>query len=728
MAIKTTRRAFIASSALAGAALVIGLRPDGRYGIAIAGPEAKTTELNPFVRILPDGTVQVVLKHFEMGQGTTTGLTTLVAEELDADWDRVAINFAPADAARYKNLVFGAQGTGGSTAIANSYLQYRKAGAAAREVLIKAAAETWGVPPDAVNIEKGLLKSGNRTAHFGEVIAKAATLTPSQEPKLKSPEQFRLIGKDGLARKDSKSKTDGTATFAIDVKIDGMVYAVVLRSPRFGGKLQSFDAGAAKSVTGFLDAKALPNKAGVVVYAKNTWAAIKAREAVKAEWDFFEAENRSSDEMVADHIALLEKPAHQAVKGADLAKTTEALASADETVAGDFVFPLLAHAPMEPLNCVIEPTEKGVRFHDGCQFPTIVQAVTAGILKLDPANVEVRTVYAGGSFGRRATPVADYHAEAAMAFDLMGRKTPIKLVWTREDDLHGGFYRPMVTHRVRVGVKGGQIVGWDHRIAGKPILLNTSFVNEEVKKSGIDPTTVEGVNDTHYAIPGLSVGVTAAETPMPVLWWRSVGHTHTAYVMETMMDMAARAAKADPVAFRLALLEGDNKDATRLAGVLKLAAEKAGWGKPQPGRFQGVAVHKSFETYVAEVVEISLKDDAVKVEKVTCAVDCGVAVNPDVIRAQMEGGIGFGLGAILRNEITLTKGEVDQANFPDYEPLRITDMPAVDVHIVPSAEPPTGVGEPGVPPIGPALANAIHAATGKWVLRLPMTKSGVTFA
>lgn len=728
MAIKTTRRAFIASSALAGAALVIGLRPDGRYAVAVAGPETQTTELNPFVRILPDGTVQIVLKHFEMGQGTTTGLTTLVAEELDADWDRVAIDFAPADAARYKNLAFGAQGTGGSTAIANSYLQYRKAGAAAREVLIKAAAETWAVPADTVSIEKGLLKSGNRTAHFGEVIAKAATLTPSQEPKLKSPEQFRLIGKDGLARKDSKSKTDGTATFAIDVKIDGMVYAVVLRSPRFGGKLQSFDAGGAKSVSGFLDAKALPNKAGVVVYAKNTWAAIKAREAVKAEWDFFEAENRSSDEMIADHIALLEKPAHQAVKGADLAKTTEALASADDTLEGEFVFPLLAHAPMEPLNCVIEPTEKGVRFHDGCQFPTIVQAVAAGILKLDPAAVEVRTVYAGGSFGRRATPVADYQAEAAMAFDLMGRKTPVKLVWTREDDLHGGFYRPMVTHRVRVGVKDGQIVGWDHRIAGKPILLNTSFVNEEVKNSGIDPTTVEGVNDTHYAIPGLSVGVTAADTPMPILWWRSVGHTHTAYVMETMMDMAARATKADPVAFRLALLEGDNKDARRLAGVLKLAAEKAGWGKPQPGRFQGVAVHKSFETYVAEVVEISLKDDAVKVEKVTCAVDCGVAVNPDVIRAQMEGGIGFGLGAILRNEITLTKGEVDQANFPDYEPLRITDMPAVDVHIVPSAEPPTGVGEPGVPPIGPALANAIHAATGKWVLRLPMTKSGVTFA
>lgn len=725
MAIETTRRAFMSSAALAGVALVIGLRPDGRY--AVAASDA-STELNPFVRVLPDGTVQVVLKHFEMGQGTTTGLTTLVAEEIDADWDRVAIDFAPADTPRYKNLAFGAQGTGGSTAIANSYLQYRKAGAAAREVLVEAAAQTWGVPASSITVENSRLKSGNRTAHFGEMIAKAATLLPSAEPKLKSPDQFRLIGKDGLARKDSKAKTNGTATFALDVKIDGMLYAVVLRSPHFGGKLTLFDASGAKSVAGFVDAKALPNKVGVAVFAKNTWSAIQSREALKAEWDFKDAENRSSDEMIADHIALLEKPQHQAMKGGDLSKTGDMLKKADQIVEGEFVFPLLAHAPMEPLNCVIEATEKGVRIHDGCQFPTIVQAAAAKMLKLEPANVEVRTVYAGGSFGRRATPVADYQSEAIMAFDLMGRKTPIKLVWTREDDLRGGYYRPMAVHRARVGVKEGRVVAWDHRVAAKPILLNTSFVNEEVKKSGIDPTTVEGINDTHYAIPGMSVGVSAAETPMPILWWRSVGHTHTAFAMESMMDMAAKAAGADPVAFRLSLLEGDDKHRQRLAGVLKLAAKTAGWGKPQPGRFQGVAVHRSFNTYVAEVVEVSLKDGAVKVEKVICAVDCGVAVNPDVIRAQMEGGIGFGLGAVMRNEITLTKGAVDQANFPDYEPLRITDMPVVEVHIVPSAEPPTGVGEPGVPPVGPALANAIHAATGQRVLRLPMTKSGVKFA
>ncbi|MFV0367191.1 MAG: molybdopterin cofactor-binding domain-containing protein [Hyphomicrobiaceae bacterium] len=725
MTIATTRRSFLAGAGAIGAGLIIGLRPDGRMAVAAEGA---TSQINPFVRIMPDGTVQVVIKHFEMGQGTTTGLATLVAEELDAAWDRVTIDFAPADAERYMNLFFKAQGTGGSTAIANSYMQYRKAGAAARDVLVRAAAELWGVEQESVSVSEGRIAAGDKSANFGEVAAKAATLEPVQEPKLKDPSEFKLIGKQKLARKDTPAKINGTATFALDVKVDGMVYAVLLRSPRFGGTVKSFDASGAKSVPGFIDAKAMPNKAAVAVFAKNTWAAIRAREAMKAEWDFANAENRSHDEMVSYHLGLLDKPEKQAAPGGDLAKTTAALESADQTVGGDFVFPFLAHAPMEPLNCVIEPTEKGVRFHDGCQFPTVVQMVAASILKLDPKDVEVNTVYAGGSFGRRATPVADYPAEAAMAFALMGGKTPVKLVWTRDDDVHGGYYRPMAAHRARVGLKDGKVIAWDHRVAVKPIILDTAFASEEVKKSGIDPAAVEGVNDTRYAIPEFSVGFTAAHTPVPVLWWRSVGHTHTAFVMESLMDMAAKAAKKDPVEFRLDLLGGDDKHRQRLAGVLKLAVEKAGWGKPQEGRFQGVAVHESFSTYVAEVVEISMKDGAVKVEKVTCAVDCGVPVNPDVIRAQMEGGIGYGLGAIMRNQITLTNGEVDQSNFPDYEPLRIADMPTVEVHIVPSTEPPTGVGEPGLPPIGPALANAIHTATGKRVLKLPMSISDVEFA
>lgn len=723
MNIQTDRRAFLKGSAAVAAALVIGIRPDGSFA---AGDAA--AEINPFVRITPDGIVQVVLKHFEMGQGTTTGLTTLIAEELDADWSRVDIEFAPADNPRYKNLFFGVQGTGGSTAIANSFVQHRKAGAAAREVLVAAAAATWGVPASSITIENSVLKSGTRSAHFGEMVEKARTLTPSKDPAVKDPSQFRLIGKDGLQRKDTSGKTNGTAVFAMDVKVPGMVYAMVRHAPRFGGILKSFDATAARKVPGFVDAKASPLKNGVIVFARNTWAAMQARDAITAEWDFSKAENRSTKDLADAHRGLLEKPTYQARKGGDQARAQAAIATADTVVEAEFFFPLLAHAPMEPLNCVIEPTEKGVRMYDGCQFPGGVQPALAKVLKLKPEHVEVKTVYAGGSFGRRATPNMEYQVEAALAFDLLGRKTPVKLVRSREDDIRGGFYRPMAMHQAKVGLKDGRIVGWDHRIACKPIIKGTIFESKEIKKSGIDPVSVEGVNDTHYAVPEMSVGLSDAATPMPVLWWRSVGHTHTAYAMETLIDMAATAAKQDPVAFRLAYLAGGDKDQKRLAGVLELATEKAGWGKAAAGRYQGVAVHKSFNSYVAEVVEISLREGKVKIEKVTCAVDCGIAVNPDVIRAQMEGGIGYGLGAVMRNEVTMTGGEVDQFNFTDYEPIRMGDMPAIDVHIVTSAAPPTGVGEPGVPPAGPALANAIFAATGKRVTQLPMSANGVEFA
>ncbi len=724
MTVQTSRRSFLKGAAAVGAVMVVGMRPDGAF---TAGPAS--AEINPFVRILPDGVVQVVLKHFEMGQGTTTGLATLVAEELDADWERVTVDFAPADSARYKNFLFGTQGTGGSTAIANSFMQYRKAGAAAREVLVAAAADTWGVPASSISIENGMLKSGNRTAHFGEMVAKAMTLTPSADPAVKDPAQFRLIGLDGLPRQDTPGKTDGSAVFALDVNLPGMVTAVLLRAPRFGGKLASFDAAGAADVPGFVDAKALPTGTAIAVYAKSTWAAIKAREAIAAEWDFSAAENRSTDELIAHHQGLLKAPAFQARKGADMAATGRAIDGADKVVEAELIFPMLAHAPMEPLNCVIEPTETGVRVHDGCQFPGGAQPTMAHVLGIEnPANVEIRTVYAGGSFGRRATPVADYHAEAAMAFALLGGKTPVKTVWTREDDIRGGFYRPMAVHSARIGLKGGKIAAWDHRVAAKPIVKGTPLQGLIMAEGEeVDALSVEGINDTHYAIPALSVGLSDVQSPIPVLWWRSVGHTHTAYVMETLLDMVAEALDTDPVDYRVQLLAGGDKDQRRLAGVLKLAAEKAGWGKPKAGRFQGVAVHKSFSSYVAQVAEVSLRDGAVKIEKVTCAVDCGVAVNPDIIRAQMEGGIGYGLGAVMRNQITLSEGEVDQSNFPDYEPLRISDMPEVEVHIVASSEAPTGVGEPGVPPAGPALANAIYAATGKRVTRLPMTESGVEF-
>jgi len=725
MTLQTSRRAFLQGAAASGAILLVGFDPKGVLAAGSAG-----AQLNPFVKIGADGSVSVVIKHFEMGQGTTTGLATLVAEEIDADWDSLQVEFAPADNGRYANLFLGGQGTGGSTAIANSFMQYRQAGAAARELLVKAAAETWGVSPDAVTIENGLLKAGNRTAHFGEVAAHAATLTPPAEPMVKSSDRFRLIGKADLPRKDSSAKTDGSAKFAMDLKLPGMLTVTVLRSPKFGGTLASFDASGAASVKGFVDAKALPNGGGVVVYASSTWAAIQARDAIEATWDFAAAETRSTPELIAHHTGLLDNPTYQVRAGGDFGATATAIEMAEKVVEAEFVLPNLAHAPMETLNCLIEPTADGVRVHDGCQFPAIAQPTVAAILGLKPEQVEINTVYAGGSFGRRATPTADYHTEAAMAFDMMGRATPIKLVWTREDDIRGGYYRPMAAHRAKIGIGAdGKIVGWDHRIAVKSILKGTPFESMLVK-DGIDHVSIEGISDTHYGIPAMAVGLSDAQSAVPVLWWRAVGHTHTAYAMEVLLDMAAEAAGADPVAFRLDLLSGGDKDQQRLAGALKLAAEKAGWGGPvAAGRGRGIAVHKSFNSYVAEVAEVSVDGDgAVKIEKITCAVDCGVAVNPDVIKAQMEGGIGYGLGAVMRNQITMTDGEVDQANFPDYEPLRISDMPDIEVHIVASSEAPTGVGEPGTPPSGPALANAIYAATGKRVTRLPMSESGIAFA
>lgn len=723
MNMHTTRRGFLKGSAATTAVLVVGLNSRGVFASGTAG-----SQLNPFVKINADGTVTVIVKHFEMGQGTSTGLSTLIAEELDADWAKVDHEFAPADGSKYANLLFGLQGTGGSTAMANSFDQYRKAGAAAREVLVKAAAELWGVGPDTITIENGILASGENRAHFGEVAEKAATISPSEEPNLKDASEYKLIGKN-IPRRDNHGKTTGTAKFAMDVKVPGMVYAGIIRSPKFGGLLNSFDAEGAKDVAGYVDAKALPTNLGVVVYGKNSWAVKQAKEAITTEWDFSNAETRSTAEMVETHLNLLDQPQYKATEGTNFFATAEAIASGSSQVDAEFVLPFLAHSPMEPLNCVIEPDGDGVMVHDGCQFPGLTQPTVAAILGLSPEKVQVNTVYAGGSFGRRANPTSDYHAEAAMAYALLGGTTPVKLFWTREDDIKGGYYRPMAAHRVKIGIDGdGKITGWDHRVSAKSILKGTAFEAVAIQ-NGIDGSSVEGINDTHYDIPSFSVGLSDFQSPISVLWWRSVGHTHTAFAMETAMDMAAEAAGRDPVEFRLDLLKNGDDDQRRLAGVLEMVADKSEWGKPVPaGRGRGVALHKSFGSYVAEVIDVSEQDGAIKIENITCAVDCGLAVNPDVIAAQMEGGIGYGLGAAMRNQITFTDGEVDQDNFPSYEPLRISDLPNIDVHIVASSIPPTGVGEPGLPPAAPALGNAINALTGKRVTRLPFAENGISFA
>lgn len=717
MTARTSRREFLKGSAAVGVGLIVGFN---NVSELVAG----TSEFvpNPFVRILPDNTVVVIAKHFEMGQGTTTGLSTLIADELDADWDSVRVEWAPADARRYANLAFQAQGTGGSTAIANSFMQYREAGAAARQLLVNAAAKTWKVPAAEITTENNKLqhKSG-RSATYGEMAATASGMKLDGKPKLKDPENFKLIGKQKLPRKDTDAKINGSAVFAMDFQLPDMAYAVIKRPTQFGATVKSFDAAEAKKVKGVLDVKNTPS--GIIVYAKNSWAAIKGREALTVEWDLSKAEKRSSLDMFNEYVAKLKEKGNVARNDGDPDK---GIGEAAKKIEAEFAFPFLAHAPMEPLNCVIRFDGKSAEIWDGCQFPSLAQPTAAAVLGIKPEQVKINTLYAGGSFGRRANPTSDYVLEAAMAVKAIGGKWPVKLFYTREDDIHGGYYRPAFCHKIEAGIdKDGNPVAWKHTLAGKSIMIGTPFEGATVK-NGVDNSSVEGASTLPYSIPNLGVDVHNMETPISVLWWRAVGHTHTAYSTEVAIDMLAEAAKADPVEFRLKLLSKH----PRHANVLKLAAEKAGWGKKLPeGRYQGVAVHESFQSYVAQVVEVSKNENGeFKIEKVVCAVDCGVVVNPDIVKAQMEGGIGFGLGTAMRNEITFDKGEVDQTNFPDYEPLRISDMPEVEVHIVASTEAPTGVGEPGVPPVAPALANAIHAATGKRVLKLPFTKSGIEFA
>ncbi len=719
MTLNTSRRGFLKGAAAAGAFLVIGLKPDGVLAAGDAG-----AQINPFVKIGPDGKVIAIIKHFEKGQGPATGLSTLIAEEIGIRMDQIDYEFAPSNAQLYANLAFGQfQGTGGSTAMANSFMQYRSAGAAARAVLIEAAAQAWGDDPASLDIVDGEVVGASNAAPIGEFVAAATQLDAPAEPPLKSPDQWRLIGNPDVRRLDSAIKGNGTAMFAMDVHLPNQMIAMLARPPQTGGLVSSFDDSDAKEVKGFIRAATLPNKAAVAVYAENTWAAMQAREALSVEWDLSNAETRDSSQIKDEILAALDAEEEFNVLKNDPAPMDQATKIVEQT----FYFPLLAHAPMEPLNCTIEANEDGgITLHDGAQFPTGPHMALAQIFELPMDKVRINTMLAGGSFGRRATPTADYQVEAALAFVITDRTRPVKLVWSREDDVRGGYYRPAFGHKVRVGLSDdGEIVAWDHRIAGQSIMKGTAFEDFSVH-DGVDHSSVEGVSDTPYSIPGFHVGLTDTKKATSTLWWRSVGHTHTAYAMEVMMDMAARAAGRDPVEFRLAHL-GDGKDQSRKAEVLKLAAEKAGWGNAPDGRTQGIAVHKSFGSFVAEVVEIS--GDAasgVKIEKVTCAVDCGIAVNPDVIKAQIEGGVGYGLGHAMRDEITLTGGVVDQSNFPDYEPLRIGDIGAIETHIVPSAEPPTGIGEPGTPPAPPALANAI-AAAGTVVAFLPMVNDGVEF-
>ncbi|MEZ0191589.1 molybdopterin cofactor-binding domain-containing protein [Ralstonia solanacearum] len=677
-------------------------------------------EPNAFVRVGADSTVTVISKHIEMGQGAYTGLATLVAEELDAAWSQVRVEGAPADAKRYNNLQFGLfQGTGGSSSIANSWEQLRRAGATARAMLVAAAARQWRVPAEEIRVDDGVvahLRTGRR-ASFGQLARAAAQLPVPADVKLKAPQDFKLIGKHA-SRKDSADKINGKARFTQDVHLPGMLTAMVAHAPRFGAKVRAFNAAPAKAVQGVVDVVQIPT--GVAVLAKDTWSARKGREALQVEWDESVAFKLGSDAILARYRELAKTPGAVARKEGD---ADAAFAQPARVLRAAYDFPYLAHAAMEPLNCVVQLSPNACEIWNGEQFQSIDQPAVAALLGLKPEQVALHMLYAGGSFGRRASKDADYVLEAVNIAKAIDGRAPIKLVWTREDDMRAGYYRPAFHHTLEAALDAqGRPVGWRHRLVGQSILTDTVFGG--MVKDGIDPVSVEGAANLPYDIPALHVDLhTPRDIAVPTHWWRSVGSTHTAYSTETFIDELAAVAGQDPVAFRLTLLQKH----PRHAGVLKLAADKAGWGQPlAPAadgarRARGVAVHESFGTFVAEVAEVSIKPDgSFSVDRVVCAVDCGIVVNPDVVRAQVEGGVGFALSAALHGAITLKDGAVEQSNFHDYAPIRINEMPKVEVHIVPSAEKPTGIGEPGVPPLAPAVANAIAAATGKRVRSLPI--------
>ncbi|HET9554809.1 MAG TPA: molybdopterin cofactor-binding domain-containing protein [Anaeromyxobacteraceae bacterium] len=707
-----TRRDFLEATLAGGAGLVIAFYVPGRARAAEgeAAPAKPPPEPNAFLRIAPSGEVTVLLAHSEMGQGIWTTLAMLAAEELECEWSKVRVEHAPA-APPYAHTMFGMQMTGGSSTTWSELDRYRTVGAMARELLVRAAAERWKVEPSRLRVEQGFVVNGKERLSYGELAAAAAALPPPASVKLKDPSRWRLVGKP-VKRLDSPEKTNGKAIFGIDVQFAGLRTAVVERAPTFGGTVRSFDPAKALAVPGVEQVVQVPS--GVAVVASHFWSAESGRAALKVEWEPGPGAALDSARLTEQYRALARTPGTVAAEAGDC---DAALDRAARRLEAEYDVPYLAHAPMEPLNCTVKLDGDRCELWTGTQFQTVDQATAARIAGVPVGNVTIHTPFLGGGFGRRANPAADFVGEAVHVAKAAG--VPVKVVWTREDDIRGGYYRPLFVHRVEVGVDAkGQPVAWKQTIVGQSIIAGTPF-EPMLVKGGIDAVSVEGVVDSPYveAVPARRVALHSPRCEVPVLWWRSVGNTHTAFAVECMVDELAHAARRDPLAYRLALLRGK----PRFRAALELAAARAGWGKsPRAGRARGLAVHESFGSVVAEVAEVSVEQGRIRVHEVTCAIDCGLAVNPLGVEAQVQGSVAFGLGPALRSAITLKDGRVEQSNFHDYEVLRLDEMPRVTVHIVPSKAKPGGVGEPATAPVAPAVANAVFALTGRRLRSLPL--------
>jgi len=662
------------------------------------------------VRIGTDERVTVIVNHSEMGQGVYTSLPMLLAEELDADWTKVGYESAPVDP-KYNHPAFGMQMTGGSSSVWSGLEQFRQAGAAARAMLIAAAAQQWNVDASTCRTDSGAVLNGSsRKLTYGHLASAAAKLTPPEHVQLKDPKTFKLIGKP-IKRLDTPEKLNGKAEFGIDVKLPGMVTAVIARPPIFGAKMKSFDDSRTRSIPGVRKVVAVPS--GVAVIADTFWQAKTGRDALRVEWDEGSMQTFDTGKMMQDFRERVKSPGTSVRNDGDAAA---ALANAAKKIEAVYEVPYLSHLMMEPLNCTVDLRADSCEVWTGSQFQTIDRANAAKIAGLPPEKVQLHTTFLGGGFGRRANPQSDFVVEAVHVAKAVG--APVKVIWTREDDMAGGWYRPAFLHAIEGGVDAsGNAVGWRSRLVGQSIMAGTPFAAMMMKGKDYDPASVEGVDDLPYAIPNVAVESHQAEINVPVQWWRSVGHSHTAFAVECFIDELAALAGKDPYQFRRALLQKQ----PRHLGVLNLAAEKARWDRPLPkGLGRGIAVHFAFGSYAASVAQVSVAEGKVRVHRMVCAIDCGQYVNPGIIKAQTEGGAIFGASAALYQELTFESGRLQQTNFHTFPVMRINECPEIETHIVESNEKSGGIGEPGVPCAAPAIANAVFAVTGKRVRRLPI--------
>jgi isoquinoline 1-oxidoreductase subunit beta len=706
----TSRRNFLIAGGVVGAGLYVGIRfANQRFGTPAGGASLQP---NAFVRVAPDDTVTVIMGKAEMGQGVYTGLAMVLAEELDIDPRRVKVEMVGVDPA-FNVPFMPIQLTGGSMSTSTTYMQLREAGARARAMLIAAAAQRWELDAALLTTEDGKVFKESKSLSYGELADAASKLPVPDKVTLKDPAKFRYLGKP-QKRLDAPMKVDGSAKFGLDVRLPGMLYAVIARPAIIGAKLEKLDDGAARAVPGVVDVKQVPS--GVAVYGSNTFAAKQGRDALIIEWEEGPNKSFSTENLRRQYQQLANSPGEVAGRRGDV---KAALRSAARRIDVEYELPYLAHSPMEPLNCLADVRADGCDLYFGTQMPGADRDAAAAALGMDPAKVVVHSQFLGGAFGRRAQRQNDVAVDAVLVSKAIGK--PVLMTYTREDDVRGLAYRPFVVSRLRGGVDAqGNAVAWQQTVVSQGVLRG-GFTEAFIPKGQtFDPSSVEGAADMIYGIPNLQVEAHDVVGPVPVSWWRSVGHSHTGFTVNSGIDELAALGGQDPVEFRRKLLV----DKPRPLAVLNAVAEASKWSEGAPsGRGRGVAVHESFGSIVAEVAEVSVENGQVRVHKVWCAIDCGFAVHPDGVKAQMESAINYGLTAALYGEITFTDGKVDQSNFHDYQILRINEAPEIHVTIVNSDGQMGGAGEPGTPPIAPAVTNAIYAATGKRVRKLPIIKN-----